>query len=613
MFQPLRSVIALVSVMSLVVANMRPALAAPQLSRADYEECQARDESGLRTAVAAISAQALKTGITSVDFPALVREQWRRTGIDDVIDKRVDIAVAEVQNETSWSERLKSLADTDTSQRLATTVAEKVYRSEAVTSAIEALAAGVAGDVGKSIELASADAATPLLDCLKAYIGPRYGSAIAEGVAGDASKDLALDPNRGGGDVSAGAVLKQSSGGLAGATILVVRRQLAGLATRVGQRIVGSVLSRLVSVVAGGIGLVLIAKDIWDLRNGVLPIISSEMKAAATKEKVQEELAKTISEQINDHVQEIALATANQVIEVWQGFKRAHALVLKIAEANGDFRTFLDSVKPESLARLDEIVALTVADEGEPGVLTRLSNGSLNTAVNIMPPIGLDIARDTKSVGTALDWWSLAGERLDRVIEFDLHKRTKPSDLTRASFTKLLDLQDRAAITRLASIPPEARDALFGLQVTDLTTLAKSLSETELTTLASYLTGLPSGPREQILRSVAAEPAKMRILASASVRDAIIASADQAAAAEMMLSTTSSFVPTAFLADARMAWDGRVSPWLLWHKHPVGIALLVLLGLIIVLWLRRLFRPRPETSSVTTAEKSGPQSGPDVT
>ncbi|PPC79517.1 MAG: hypothetical protein CTY39_12585, partial [Hyphomicrobium sp.] len=279
-----------------------------------------------------------------------------------------------------------------------------------------------------------------------------------------------------------------------------------------------------------------------------------------TKEKVQEELAKTISEQINDHVQEIALATADQVIEVWQGFKRAHALVLKIAEANGDFRTFLDSVKPESLSRLDEIVALTVADEGEPGVLTRLSNGSLNTAVNIMPPIGLDIARDTKSVGTALDWWSLAGERLDRVIEFDLHKRTKPSVLTRASFTKLLDLQDRAAITRLASIPPEARDALFGLQASDLTKLAKSLSESELTTLASYLTGLPSGPREQILRSVAAEPAKMRILASASVRDAIIASADQTAAADMMLSTTSSFVPTAFLADAGMAWDGRVSP-----------------------------------------------------
>ena len=34
-------------------------------------------------------------------------------------------------------------------------------------------------------------------------------------------------------------------------------------------------LGRLVSVVAGGVGLVLIAKDIWDFRHGVLPIIAT--------------------------------------------------------------------------------------------------------------------------------------------------------------------------------------------------------------------------------------------------------------------------------------------------------------------------------------------------
>ena len=57
--------------------------------------------------------------------------------------------------------------------------------------------------------------------------------------------------------------------------ILLVRRQLANMAARIGQRLAGSILARLVSVVAGGIGLVLIAKDIWELRNGVLPIIAA--------------------------------------------------------------------------------------------------------------------------------------------------------------------------------------------------------------------------------------------------------------------------------------------------------------------------------------------------
>ena len=93
------------------------------------------------------------------------------------------------------------------------------------------------------------------------------------------------------------------------------------MAARVGQRIVGSVLARLVSVVAGGIGIVLIAKDIWDLRNGVLPIIATEMKSKENKDKVQEELAKTFAEQISGHIQEIGAATADRVIEIWREFR----------------------------------------------------------------------------------------------------------------------------------------------------------------------------------------------------------------------------------------------------------------------------------------------------
>src|SRR5690606_32545802 len=118
---------------------------------------------------------------------------------------------------------------------------------------------------------------------------------------------------KGAAEVGAGSVLTQSAGGITGAAILVMRRQLANMAQRIGRRLVGSVLSRVVSVVAGGVGIVLIAKDIWDLRNGVLPIIKTEMKSAETKEKVQDELAKTIGEQIAEHVQEIGTKTADRV------------------------------------------------------------------------------------------------------------------------------------------------------------------------------------------------------------------------------------------------------------------------------------------------------------
>lgn len=581
---------------SIVAASVLPSFAAAELSRADYESCQARDEAGLQEALAAISSDALKAGVKNIDYKALVAEQWRRSGLDEVIDKRVDFAVDEVKKETSWTERLQSLANADASQKLATSVAERVYRSDAVKVSMEDLATGVAKEVGKTIEFASTDASEPILNCLKAFVGPRYGTAVAQAVAGDAGRDLAIDPAKGAGDVSTGAVLKQSGGGIAGATILIVRRQLANIATRVGQRIVGSVLSRLVSVAAGGVGLVLIAKDIWEFRNGVLPIIATEMKAKATKDKVQDEIASTISEQISEHIKEIGTASAEHVVEIWQTFKRAHALVLKLAEGDDAFRKFLDDVKPAALPRLDEVVSLLVAGEGEGSVLKRLGDGSLNDAVHAMPDKGMDIARDTKSVAKGLAWSSLAGDKLANVVDLEIYRRADPAELTRAQLDRILELDDRTAITRIASVPHAARDALFTLGTTDLKALARSLSEAELVTLASYLNGLQPASRDHVLRAVAANPRLMQILAPARVRDAIMASTDQQAAVDMMLRTTSGFSPGVIAGDAVMAWEGKINPWLIGEKHPVALGLTAAAGFILLLWLRRLFRRRPPPS-----------------
>lgn len=574
---------------------------AEPISRADYEACQAKDDNALRSAVTTIVADAIRNGTKSIDYKALVADQWRRRNLDQIIDARVDLAIAEVTNETSWSDRLQSLAYAEKAQQLATAVAERVYRSDAVKTAIEDLAGGVAKEVGKTIEFASSDATGPLLDCLKAYVGPRYGGAVATALAGDASRGVLVDPKKGSSAVSAGSMLTESSGGLAGATILIVRRQLANLAERVGQRIVGSVLSRLVSVVAGGVGLVLIAKDLWDFRNGVLPIIATEMKAPGTKDKVQDELAKTLKDQMNEHVDAIAQAAAEQVIEIWQSFRRAHDLVLRISDQNGAFRAFLDGVKPDALPRLDEVVAILVTSEGEGSILKRLQDGSLNTAVHLMPAQGMEIARDLKSIQAGLDWTALAGDQLPKVIDLELHKRIQAKDLTRASLDRILALNDRTAIIKVASIPPDARDILFTLSSSDLNNLLRSLSEDELKALAGYLSGLKPEPREKVLQAVANEPAKMQVLQSQRVRERIIASRDQGAAVDMMLAVSSNLSPKAFVDDAELVWDGRVDPLLLWDKHPQPVALAGLLALIFLVWLARLFRPR---------RVSGPQAGP---
>lgn len=574
-----------------------PGFSQDTASRSAYEACQAQDEDGLRAELASLSAAGLNAAMAKTDVRALIADAWRRNALDDVIDKRVDRAIEDVKSTTSWTERLKSLANSEASQKLATAVAERVYRSDDVKASLEKLSSDVAKDVGKGIEFGSEDAAGPMLSCLKAYIGQRYGSAVAAAVAADAGKDLEVDPEKAASSVTPGAMLRQTSGGLTGATILIVRRQLANLATRVGQRVVGSVLSRIVSVTAGGVGLVLIAKDIWELRNGVLPIIANEMKARTTKDKVQDELAGAITTQIKDHVQEIAGASAGHIIEIWQGFKRAHAIVLDLAGSDEKFQTFLNSLRPNALPRLDEITGLIVAKEGTGGVLKRLEDGSLHQAVNIMPDIAMQIARDAQSVPAALGWTAIAQDKLDKIVEYEIHARAKPEDFTRASLDKLLALDDRRSIVRLTGISADDRDALLGLEPAELGRLGRNLGENELSALAGYIKGLQPGPRAAVLNAVAADAGVMHALASKRVRDAILTSSDQQAAVDVMLKPAPAFAPQDFGKALSLVWEGRISPWLVLDKHPLSSGLAGLFVILIAAWLRRLLFPpaRPET------------------
>jgi hypothetical protein len=320
----------------------------------------------------------------------------------------------------------------------------------------------------------------------------------------------------------------------------------------------------------------------------VLPIVAEEMKAKATKDKVRDELAKSIAEQIGDGLKEIADKTAERVVEIWLEFRRAHAKVVELAERQDDFKRFLETVKAEDMPRLDEIVGLVLASEGEPGVLKRLSDGTLHRSVTGLPPAALDIAREARSLETALQWSAVAGDSLPKVVEYEVHRRAKPDAFTKASLQRLLGLEDRLAITRLASLTPAARTPLFELETAELKSLARVLDETQLDTLSRYLTSLDKASAQRVLRAVAQTPARMAELGKPRVRDAILASSDQAAAVGMMLQANSMPDPNLMLEHLRLVLDGRVSPLLLWEKHPASLVATAFLALALLLMMKRL-------------------------
>lgn len=576
---------------------------ASTFTRSDYIQCQTTDEAAFRHAIRQITLKALQDGTKSLDYDAIVKDQWRTGGLDAIIDRRVDIAAAQVRDETAWSELLKSLAYRKQAQELAKATAERTYRSDPIKAALEELATNVGKDIGSAIVLTTADAAAPAQRCLQAYLGPRYGATVSRSVNENAGAAFQIDTTTNAANVSSGRVLIETSGGISGAVLLLVRRQMARMAQRLGQRIIGSVLGRLVSVAAGGVGIVLIAKEFWELRNGVLPIIASEMKSAGSKAKVRSELAISIKEQINTHLDELSARTADKIVDIWHDFRRAHAKVVQLAERDTAFKTFLDTARPVQLPRLDEIVALVLLREGPDAVMKRLRDGTLHLALNKMPPPGMQIARELQDLTPALAWTALAGDQIDRVVSYGIHKRTTPETFTNASLNRVLALDDQLAVSRLSGVNRDARAVLLELEKPKLVSLSRTLTEDELQTLSRYLTGLSADASQRVLRMVATSPARMRGLTSARVRDAILSSRNQTAAVGMMLSETQLLDVASVARHVELVWRGDVHPLLMWDKHPAVVVAAGIAALLCLLLLRSLLfgRRRRRPSKAGTA------------
>ncbi len=552
------------------------------------DACRVDDEEKFRAEIDRLTLTAMEKGLKAVDYTSIVRDVWRRQGVDQQLDAQVDKAVGQIKEETSWGAILQSLASREAAEKLAAAVAERTYQSDEMKTAVEGLAGSVGEQLASRIELATLDAALPAIGCVRAFLGGRYGSAIALMVADDTGKQFAGTSGAGGADISNTDIAIRSEGLVAGTVILIVRRTLAGMAKRLGQRVVGAVLSRIVSVVAGGIGVVLIAKDIWDMRSGVLPIIEEEMKSPESKERVQAEIAAAISEQLGTHLKEVSAKTAERIVAVWHEFRQAHAKVIDLTQRQPAFRSFIDAVDRADLSKVDRVVALVSDKEGEAGVLKRLDNGTLAEAVGKLPEAALDIAVDTRSLDDGFAWNRLAGASIATVKGLELHRRAGPADFTAKGLQDLLALQDDPAIMRLASLSKSSRDVLLGLNSDRTIALTKALPQSELASFAGYLQGLSRNAGIRLMSAVADDPQRMKLFASDRVQQAVVASRDQEAAIGMLLRTGTLIDAVNLQGDVGRVWEGDIAPILLWEKHAWAMTVVGILAAFLLLMFWRL-------------------------
>lgn len=98
---PCRAGLSLLAAFALIFSHVPAATAAPLMTRAEYEACQARDEPAFRSAIEAVTRKGLEASLVGFDYKVVLGEEWRRGNVDDLIDRQVDLAVGQVREESS--------------------------------------------------------------------------------------------------------------------------------------------------------------------------------------------------------------------------------------------------------------------------------------------------------------------------------------------------------------------------------------------------------------------------------------------------------------------------------------------------------------------------------
>ena len=562
------------------------------------DECRNLSDTDVRDRIRDLASTSLKTELTAIDYAALVNTYWAKAGVDTRIDQEIDDAVAFVRSDTTWADRAYSTVSRSSAARYATAVADKAYNSQGFKDALNEVATGVARDVGAKIEKATSRISNPVIACVQTALQSRYGGAIAAVFAQESEKNLESNAGQPPVKIETSDLVASNAASISGMILVVTRRVIGKVVQSVGTRIAGVVASRIVSSVAGLVGLALIAKDIYDAGDGVFPIIAERMKSDETKLLIKDEIGKTIQTDISQQVGAIAQETSERLYAAWLDFKQKYNRLLALSEKFPAFAAFLKDRRLDQLGRLAQIVDILYGTEGEQKVLARVANGSLNKALLDLTDAGLVIAEEQKSIEKALRWTTVAGRELPRVVDLGIYRWLPVEGLTSEKLQKILSINDRIAVGRIANLDPQSRDYILSLPGDQMREFARRLNDRQLAAFADYERNLEPIAAKRLLRAVADDPSVMLELTTEGLREAILKSRDQLAALNMIIhddaSLTSLFDYTRIFKDAQLVQKGVVSFRVFWERYWAAVLLGGFLLLMVLSWLRRLLFGRPQ-------------------
>jgi hypothetical protein len=572
-----------------------PQIALAQPASISTEQCNSLSDTEVQEKIRSLASDGLKAELEAINYVELVNTYWSRTGASSRIDSAVDGAVAAVRSDTSWFDRAYSKYSPNSAERYAKAIADKAYNSDVFKSAVESLATAVATDAGTQIEQATRKVSNPVLECVQAALRSRYGAAVAQAFTTDA---LAKIETAGTPGVSIGTkeFILQHPDAISGVLIIVTREIVAKIAQSIGSRIAGVIASRLVGLVASGIGVILIAKDVYEAGDGAFPVIAEQMKSDKTKAIIKDEIGKSLQADITTQAGAIAQQSADRIYGLWADFKQKYYRLFALGAKDPGFLEYLKNFSSfEKLGKLAQLVDIINVSEGEPRIFARVADGSLNKALADLDDNGLKIAAEEKSVEKALRWAAVAGHDLPRAVESGLYRWLSPEEVTPESLRKILSLNDKAAIARLAGLEPGARNVILSLPADLTQQFALRLNAQQLAAFADYQRNLQPAAAKRLLGLAREDPAIMQELSGEGLRQAVIGSRDQQAALNMLTHEDANLLSYGrILKDAELVRDGAVGYRVFWERYWLSIVVAGFVLLVLLAWIRRLLFGRPQ-------------------
>ncbi len=567
--------------------------------------CDVSSEDKFKEQLETIIQNVMRHSLGDLKYNKIIASSWKQHDVDGIINKLVDDGVENIKKSKTTVELLQTLGSTTARESLAKDLAEYVYDSEKFKNGLEKVAVDVGQAVSVRIDAITTQAANPITQCIQKFVGPQYGDTIALYVTQQTRDEIIVDPNLSKSETGITDIVREASGGLTGGLLIVLRRAILQRVSRwVGKRLIGSLVTRAIGAAISVVAWILVAKEVWDLRNGVLPILAKEMKSKSAKERVQSELVRELDTEITKVLDGIPKDISAGIYNVWVKFKEDNRKTLALVQKFPKFKTLLENLHVQderlSLSRLrktNQLVQLSLDIGGETYFQELLDNGELKKGISGLSETGVKIAVDTRSMDTAFQWQSLAKDFLDRVVKLEIHKFNSPESYSTTSLEKLLSLKNDEDIRDIVSLSAQERQIIFQLPQDYFQEFGKSFAAKELLALSYYIDVLKPDVSQRFLLGIRNNPEKMRLLAQPYVQNGVLRSQDQGAALDLMLRKRALIEIVDLPDDIQLVTNGQVSPVLLWVKQPLAIIVSSLLCIFILLiFLRLVFRRRKKVA-----------------